>query len=65
VADSNRRLPGRGLTNFAAIAMALKAGGYDGWVTLTCGQPGQNAEFAKHILNELPASIEVLKQAGF
>lgn len=65
VADSNRRLPGRGLTNFASIAAALKQGGYDGWVTLSCGQPGQNAEFARHILNELPASIEVLKQAGF
>ncbi|MEO8609292.1 MAG: sugar phosphate isomerase/epimerase family protein [Chloroflexota bacterium] len=65
VADSNRRLPGRGLTDFVALATVLREGNYDGWVTLSCGQPGHNAEFAKHILNELPASIEVLKKAGF
>jgi sugar phosphate isomerase/epimerase len=63
--DSNRRLPGQGLLNFAQIASALGEGGYDGWVTLACGQPSHNAENARYFLDALPASIEVLKQAGF
>jgi sugar phosphate isomerase/epimerase len=65
LADSNRRLPGRGMTDFAAIAKSLSESNYEGWVTLSCGQPGHNAEFAKHILAELSACIERLKQAGF
>jgi sugar phosphate isomerase/epimerase len=65
VADSNRRLPGRGLIDFAAVGRTLTEISYNGWVTLACGQPGHNAEFAKQILNELPACIEVMRQAGF
>jgi sugar phosphate isomerase/epimerase len=64
VADSNRRLPGQGMTDFAAIAAALREVGYDGWISLECGHPGQNAEFARRYMAELPAALEVMRQAG-
>jgi sugar phosphate isomerase/epimerase len=65
VSDHNRRLPGQGMIDFSAVAKVLSETAYNGWVTITCGQPGHNGEQAKHILNELPTSIEVLKRAGF
>jgi sugar phosphate isomerase/epimerase len=64
IADSNRRLPGRGMTDFVAVAGALKEAGYTGWLSLACGQPGHNAEFADQIAAELPGCMDVLKQAG-
>jgi sugar phosphate isomerase/epimerase len=65
LADSNRRLPGGGLIDFKSIAGVLNDTGYNGWVTLACGQPGQNHDSARHFLAELPACIEMLRTAGF
>jgi sugar phosphate isomerase/epimerase len=65
LADHNRRLPGQGMIDFSTIASALSETAYNGWVTLACGQPGHNVDQAKHFLNELPASIDLLKRAGF
>lgn len=63
IADSNRRLPGQGLLDFAAFAALLRQIGYDGWLTLECGLPGQNQEDAPRFMRELPASLHVLQQA--
>ena len=62
VADSNRRLPGQGLMDFAAAAAALQAINYSGWLTYACGRPGSNdpAAFADH----LPASLTHLARVG-
>ena len=65
LADNNRRLPGKGMTDFGAVASVLKETGYEGWVSLACGQPGQNADYATQIMNELPACIDLLRSAGF
>ena len=40
LADSNRRLPGQGLINFAGVGGTLV--NYSGWLTLECGQPSTN-----------------------
>lgn len=53
------------MIDFSAVAKVLAETQYNGWVTITCGQPGHNGEQAKYILNELPASIELLRRAGF
>jgi sugar phosphate isomerase/epimerase len=37
LADSNRRLPGQGSTDFAAILAALEAIKYPGWLSYECG----------------------------
>ena len=65
LADSNRRLPGQGLTDFASAAAALKAVGYSGWAAFECGNPSQNAPAATRYLQELPESIAMLRDAGF
>jgi sugar phosphate isomerase/epimerase len=65
LSDSNRRLPGQGMMDFAGIAGVLNQNGYDGWVTLACGQPGHNAESARGFMDELPACLEMLRAAGF
>jgi sugar phosphate isomerase/epimerase len=65
LADNNRRLPGQGMMDFAAIATTLSEVGYDGWVSLACGQPGRNGEQAKHFMAALPATIETISKAGF
>lgn len=64
LADSNRRLPGQGMTDFGAVAAALKDGGYDGWLSLECGYPGRNAEFAGTYAAEMPATLDKLKAVG-
>ncbi len=64
LADSNRRLPGQGMLDFLAVASALKDAHFTGWVTLECGSPGHNAEFAAHYWAELPESLLLLRQAG-
>lgn len=64
LADSNRRLPGRGALDFARITAALRTAGYDGWVCLECGQPGQNAPDAERYRAALPESLAVLRNAG-
>ncbi len=65
LADSNRRLPGQGMIDFSAIGAALNETGYQGWVALECGQPGQNAENAHEFMATLPAALDYLRQAGF
>lgn len=65
LADSNRRLPGQGTTDFAAAASALKAIAYDGWAAYECGAPGDNAAQADRYLRELPASLAYLRERGW
>lgn len=65
LADSNRRLPGQGSTNFPGILEALQDIGYDGWMAFECGEPGQNAGRAQSYLQELPASLKVIWTKGF
>lgn len=65
IADHNRRLPGQGIADFAGVASALKAVNYTGWLTLECGEPGNNAYDAYHLMADLPASLAYLRQAGF
>ncbi len=62
LADSNRRLPGEGMTNFAAAAAALDEIGFDGWAAFECGKPGSNDPAAYH--DGLPASLAYLRRAG-
>lgn len=64
LSDSNRRLPGQGMIDFAAIAAVLKETGYSGWLALECGNPGHNTEYASQFMADLPASLEYLRQAG-
>ena len=61
LADSNRRLPGQGRTDFRAALAALEAIGYDGWMAFECGAPGDNAPMAEAYLRELPASLAGLR----
>lgn len=63
LADSNRRLPGRGLLDFAAIGAALR--GYTGWVSFEIGEPGNNPFQARQVVDDLPACLDFLKQAGW
>jgi sugar phosphate isomerase/epimerase len=65
LADNNRRLPGQGMTDFAAVADVLKEANYEGWASLECGTPGQNFDHARHYATELPAALDVLRQAGW
>ncbi|NWF71101.1 MAG: TIM barrel protein [Chloroflexi bacterium] len=61
VADNNRRLPGQGVLDFAAILRALRDGGYDGWLTLECGTPGTNAAHSSSFAEGLPAALKLLR----
>lgn len=61
LADSNRRLPGQGTTDFPAILAALREIDYRGWLAFECGEPGQNQPRAPGYLRELPASLQLLR----
>jgi sugar phosphate isomerase/epimerase len=61
LADSNRRLPGQGRTDFAAALGVLAEIGYGGWLAFECGAPGDNAPQASEYLAELPASLQFLR----
>lgn len=65
IADSNRRLPGQGMMDFAALGALLKDVGYTGWVALECGHPGHNAEYVQQYRAALPATVTMLRGAGF
>lgn len=65
LADSNRRLPGQGKTDFAAAAQALNDIGYTGWAAFECGDPGDNALRSAQYARDLPAIIAMLRDAGF
>ncbi len=60
LADSNRRLPGHGATDFPAALAALSQIGYDGWLAFECGEPGQNQAAAKAYFAELPGALTAL-----
>jgi sugar phosphate isomerase/epimerase len=64
LADSNRRLPGQGTANIGEFIKMLKECGYDGWLTLECGNPGINAENAAYYWRDLPASLQCLRDIG-
>jgi len=55
LADSNRLTPGNGHTNFEAGLAALKRIGYDKYMALECGIPGNP-------LVELPRCVEYLRK---
>ncbi|MEE9216755.1 MAG: sugar phosphate isomerase/epimerase [Anaerolineales bacterium] len=60
LADSNRKLPGQGATDFKPILIALREISYGGWLALECGSPGQNQPQADQYLTELPESLSNL-----
>lgn len=60
LADSNRRLPGLGTTDFKAALQALDSIGYGGWMAFECGEPGENHDRAEAYLRQLPRSLEFL-----
>lgn len=64
LSDSNCRLPGEGLLDFAAIAETLHDNEYDGWVTLSAGNRGKNAPDDYSLYDRLPACLEHLKAVG-
>ncbi|HOY64711.1 MAG TPA: TIM barrel protein, partial [bacterium] len=49
--DSNRKLPGQGEKDFAPALAALKNGGFDGYLCMECGVPGDDpaAQFKKSV----------------
>jgi len=57
LADSNRKLPGQGSTDFKPILIALREIQYGGWLAFECGSPGNNQPQADHYLAELPDSL--------
>jgi len=60
LADSNRRLPGQGATDFPEALAALRQVGYDGWLSFECGEPGQNRARAAAYFAELPGTIKAM-----
>lgn len=60
LADSNRRLPGQGTTDFASALNALRSIDYEGWMAFECGEPGDNQPRADNYFEKLPASLEAL-----
>ena len=60
LADSNRKLPGQGETDFKPILIALREIQYGGWLAIECGSPGQNQAQADQYLAELPHSLSGL-----
>jgi sugar phosphate isomerase/epimerase len=65
LADSNRRLPGRGTTDFATIASALNTIGFDGWAAFECGSPSDNQQYAAEYMAEFPKCLSMLHNIGF
>jgi sugar phosphate isomerase/epimerase len=57
LADSNRRLPGQGRTDFGAMMAALEDVNYNGWMAFECGMPGENHGQAERYMLEVPASL--------
>jgi sugar phosphate isomerase/epimerase len=60
LADSNRRLPGQGTTDFQAALRALESAEFNGWLAFECGEPGSNQSRASEYLAQLPASLKHL-----
>jgi len=64
LADSNRRLPGLGRTDFAQALGTLSKINYPGWLALECDQPGENQANAAWYMKHLPHSLSLIRQ-GF
>jgi len=60
LADSNRKLPGLGATDFKPILIALREIGYGGWLAFECGSPGENQPQSEQYMAELPDSLSRL-----
>lgn len=63
LADSNRRLPGQGNTDFNAALGSLKETGFDGWFVYECDEPGNNHTRASKYFIELPDSFALIRKA--
>ena len=63
LADSNRRLPGLGSTDFLQVLRTLSKINYSGWLVLECDQPGENQVNASWYMNHLPESLSLINQA--
>ena len=63
LADSNRRLPGLGTTDFKQALTTLSKTNYSGWLALECDQPGDNQVNAAWYVKHLPESLTLIKQA--
>lgn len=57
LADSNRVLPGLGHTDFREGFAALREIGYEGWMSLECGVPGDRAEALTRSLQYMRAQL--------
>jgi len=64
LADSNRRLPGQGTTDFPAALTSLRQVGYAGWLAFECGEPGQNQARAAGYFADLPRAIRLVLGEG-
>jgi sugar phosphate isomerase/epimerase len=63
LADSNRRLPGLGRTDFTQVLGTLSKINYTGWLALECDQPGENLVNSSWYVNHLPESLYLISQA--
>jgi len=63
LADSNRRLPGQGTTDFKSALQALIQTGYTGWLAFECGEPGDNIKAASQYFRDLSVSLQIIRSA--
>lgn len=63
LADSNRRLPGLGRTDFKQILGTLSKINYSGWLALECDQPGENQVNSSWYMDHLPKSLSLIRQS--
>lgn len=63
VCDSNGRLPGQGLLDFANVAEVLREIQYDGWLCLAPGVPVDTPEQRYALYDGLPDSVALLRMA--
>lgn len=61
LADSNRRLPGLGTTDFPKVLTALSQVGYSGWLVLECDQPGDNKSRSDWYMQHLSDSLALFR----
>lgn len=62
--DSNGGLPGTGLLDFVQVAQALRAIDYDGWLTLSAYEPGQQMLPPDRLRETLPRCLRLLETCG-
>jgi sugar phosphate isomerase/epimerase len=63
LADSNRRLPGQGTTDFKSALQALIQTRYTGWLAFECGEPGDNIKAAPQYIRDLFVSLQIIRSA--